>query len=447
MNAGMTVLVVGGGGREHALAWKAAQSARVARVYAAPGNAGSAMEVGVENIGIAADDIEALARFAAEAAIGLSIIGPEAPLVAGIADVFAARGLACFGPRRAAARLEGSKSFAKDFLRRHAIPTAAFESFTEPAPARAHLAARGYPAVIKADGLAAGKGVFIARTRAEAEDALDAMLVEGRFGEAGRRVVVEDFLEGEEASFICIADGEDALPLASSQDHKAAHDGGAGPNTGGMGAYSPAPLVDAAMHARIMRTVIHPALRGLARDGMRYTGFLYAGLMIGADRVPRVLEFNCRLGDPEAQPILLRMQSDLVAHCAAAVRGELAGQRASWDARPALGVVLAAAGYPGAPQTGMPIAGPLHTGEPEPPRKLFHAATGMRDGAGGKRVIVTGGRVLCATACGANVRAAARAAYELAAQIDWRGCWSRRDIGHRAIAREHAARRAQAHSA
>ncbi|MGR3914896.1 MAG: phosphoribosylamine--glycine ligase, partial [Gammaproteobacteria bacterium] len=325
----MKVLVVGGGGREHALAWKAAQSALVTRVYAAPGNAGSAMEPGVENINIAADDIEALARFAAQAAIGLTIVGPETALVAGIADVFAARGLACFGPRRAAARLEGSKCFAKDFMRRHAIPTAAAQPFSDIAAARAHLKTRAYPAVIKADGLAAGKGVVIAHNRAEAEDALHAMLTKRQFGEAGGRVLVEDFLEGEEVSFICIVDGEVALPLASSQDHKAAHDGDAGPNTGGMGAVSPAPLVDA---ARIMRELIRPALRGLARDGMRYTGFLYAGVMRGADGVPRVLEFNCRLGDPEAQIILLRMQSDLVAHCAAAVRGKLAGQRAKWDA-------------------------------------------------------------------------------------------------------------------
>ena len=434
--AKIKVLVIGGGGREHALAWKAAQSPRVARVYVAPGNAGSAAEKRVENIDIDAGDIDLLADFAERREIGLTIVGPEAPLVAGIADAFAARKLACFGPGRDAARLEGSKSFAKEFLRRHEIPTAAHRSFTEAAAARAHLAERAYPAVVKADGLAGGKGVVVAARRRDAEDALDAMLGEKRFGEAGSRVVIEDFLEGEEVSFICIVGGGEVLPLASSQDHKAAHDGDTGPNTGGMGAYSPAPLVDAAMHARILDAVIRPALRGMERDGMQYTGFLYAGLMIGEDRVPRVLEFNCRLGDPEAQPLLLRMRSDLVAHCQAALRGELGAERAQWDARAALGVVLAADGYPGEARIGMPIDGPLHASEAEPPRKVFHAATAAGEAGG---ALVAGGRVLCATACGDDVRAAARGAYRLAEQIEWRGRWYRGDIGHRAIAREEAA--------
>ena len=436
----MKALIVGGGGREHALAWKAAQSALVERVYVAPGNAGTATEARVENVDIDAGDIPALARFAADHDIALTIIGPEAPLVMGVADAFAERGLNCFGPSRAAARLEGSKTFAKDFLRRHAIPTSAYGSFSDAAAAISHLDSLGaddWPAVIKADGLAAGKGVVIAESRREAEAAITDMLTANRYGGAGSRVVVEQFLEGEEASFICMVDGESILPMASSQDHKAAHDGDTGPNTGGMGAYSPAPIVDDAMHERILKTVIRPTVAGLAAEGMPYTGFLYAGLMIGADGVPKVLEFNCRLGDPETQPILMRLRSDLVAHCLAAIRGNLAAERAHWDSRCALGVVMAAAGYPGDYETGAPITGPITgsiTGLSAAAQKVFHAGTKVVNG----QTIAAGGRVLCATATGDTVRTAAQTAYQLAGQIHWPGCWYRSDIGHRAIARETA---------
>lgn len=425
----MKILIAGGGGREHALAWKAAQSARVERVYVAPGNAGTGAEERVQNIAIDADDIHALARFAEDERIDLTLIGPEAPLVMGVADLFAERGLACFGPSRAAARLEGSKTFAKDFLQRHAIPTAAYGSFTDADAALAFLDSFEAPVVVKADGLAAGKGVVIAPTRARAEAAITEMLTQQRYGDAGSRVVVEQFLEGEEASFICMVAGEAVLPMASSQDHKAAHDGDTGPNTGGMGACSPAPIVDDAMHRRIMETVIRPTVKGMAADGMPYTGFLYAGLMIGDDGVPRVLEFNCRLGDPETQPIMLRLRSDLIAHCLAAVQGGLAGERAQWDSRCALGVVMAAAGYPGNHQKGDPIHGLNHD---TTPHKIFHAGTTLTDG----KVTTTGGRVLCPTATGPTPTAAKDAAYQLAKQIKWRGCWYRSDIGHRAVERE-----------
>jgi len=428
----LNILIIGGGGREHALAWKAAQSALVARVFVAPGNAGTSAEPRVENIGIGADDIDALARFAAEARVDLSIVGPEAALVAGVADRFARAGLACFGPSRAAAQLEGSKTFAKDFMRRHAIPTAAWGSFTDADAATKALDDFACPVVVKADGLAAGKGVVIAQTRAAAAAAAAEMLSGHRHGDAGRRVVVEEFLAGEEVSFICMSDGTSILPLASSQDHKAAHDGDAGPNTGGMGACSPAPLVDAAMHARIMDTVMRPAVAGMAADGAPYTGFLYAGLMVDAAGAARVLEFNCRLGDPETQPILLRLRSDLVAHCLAATRGELAGETARWDDNCALGVVMAAAGYPGPPDTGGVIRG---LEKDTAPHKVFHAGTALN--ADGK-VTVAGGRVLCATAAAPTMRAAQSAAYHLAADIDWPGCWYRRDIGHRAIKRQTA---------
>lgn len=433
MNGGrkMKVLIVGGGGREHALAWKAAQSKLVGQVYVAPGNAGTAAESRVENVAIDIEDIHSLARFAADSEIDLTIIGPETPLVTGVADLFAQRDLKCFGPCRSAARLEKSKTFAKDFLRRHKIPSANYRSFTEVDAAFDSLASFDYPLVVKADGLAAGKGVVIADSRRHAESAITGMLTENRYGDAGRRVVIEQFLEGEEVSFICIAAGEALLPMASSQDHKAAGDGDTGPNTGGMGAYSPAPIVDAAMHERILERVIRPTLKGLAAEGIPYTGFLYAGLMIGADGIPRVLEFNCRFGDPETQPIMLRMRSDLVAHCMAALRGNLAGERAQWDNRCALGVVMASAGYPGHADTGAPIHG---LGREGASQKVFHAGTAHKDG----QIITTGGRVLCATATGDTISAARDAAYQLVKQIAWPGCWYRSDIGHRAIAGETA---------
>jgi len=425
------ILIIGGGGREHALAWKIAQSELVERVYVAPGNAGTAAEPRTENIAISPGQLDALAGFAADARIDLTVVGPEAPLVMGVVDRFARAGLDCFGPNAAAARLEGSKTFAKDFMQRHAIPTAAYGSFTEAEAAISALDAFGCPVVVKADGLAAGKGVVIARTRDQAEAAITGMLTRQLHGAAGRRVVVEQFLDGEEASFICMVDGESILPMASSQDHKAAHDGDTGPNTGGMGACSPAPVVDDAMHQRILETVIRPTVAGMAADGMPYTGFLYAGLMIGADAVPRVLEFNCRFGDPETQPVLMRLRSDLASHCLAAVRGELGGELAGarWHQRCALGVVMASAGYPGAYQKGAPIRGLEHDAAPH---KVFHAGTAIADG----QVVVAGGRVLCATATGDTLSAARDAAYRVAARIDWPGCWYRSDIGHRAIAKQ-----------
>ena len=425
----MKVLIVGGGGREHALAWKAAQSELVERVYVAPGNAGTAAEARVENIDIRADASDEMVHFAADHDIGLTIIGPESPLVMGVVDRFAQQGLQCFGPSRAAAALEGSKTFAKDFLKRHAIPTAASGSFTVLDEALDYLDSGAYPVVIKADGLAAGKGVVIAESRRQAEAAITDMLIANRYGDAGSRVVIEEFIEGEEASFICMVDGESILPLASSQDHKAAQDGDTGPNTGGMGAYSPAAIVDQAMHERIMDTVMRPTVAGMADSGMPYSGFLYAGLMIGDDGVPKVLEFNCRLGDPESQPIMLRMRSDLVAHCLAAMRGELDGERAQWDSRCALGVVMAAAGYPDTPDTGAVIHG---LGQDNESQKIFHAGTDLKHG----QVVVTGGRVLCATATGKNIRAAQQSAYNLAKQIHWDGCWYRSDIGYRAVDRK-----------
>ena len=430
----MKILIVGGGGREHALAWKAAQSERVERVYVAPGNAGTAAEACTENVDISAEDIHALARFAVDRQIDLTIIGPETPLVMGVVDLFTQHGLNCFGPSRSAARLEGSKTFAKDFLMRHAIPTPAYGSFTEAGAAIDYLDSVDYPVVIKADGLAAGKGVLIAESRRQAESAITGILTEKRYGEAGNRVVVEQFLEGEEASFICMVAGESILPMASSQDHKAAYNGDTGPNTGGMGAYSPAPIIDDAMHERILERVIRPTVTGMAADGTAYTGFLYAGLMIGTDGIPNVLEFNCRFGDPETQPIMLRMRSDLVSHCLAAVRGGLGNERAQWDSRYALGVVIASAGYPGEYQKGSPIHG---LGREDASQKVFHAGTAVAAAADGQ-IIATGGRVLCATATGDSVSAARDSAYKLADQISWPGCWYRSDIGYRAIARENA---------
>jgi phosphoribosylamine--glycine ligase len=425
----MKVLVIGGGGREHALAWKAAQSERVDRVFVAPGNAGTATEVKLENIAINAEDIAALAGFADAEDIGLTIVGPEAPLVAGIADEFHARGMKIFGPGRGASQLEGSKAFTKDFLKRHGIPTGDYASFTELSPALDYAQGMSLPLVIKADGLAAGKGVVIAHTRAEATATLEDMLVAERFGAAGKRVVVEEFLEGEEASFIAIVGKGRILPLASSQDHKAANDGDSGPNTGGMGAYSPAPVVDSAMHARIMHEIIEPTVAGMEAEGRPYTGFLYAGIMIDVDGAPRVLEYNCRCGDPETQPIMMRLQSDLVTLCEAAVDGTLDAQAAAWTEEACVGVVMAAGGYPGDYAIGDPIGG---LNEKKSRTKVFHAGTAQHDG----RVITAGGRVLCVCALGETVAEAQARCYERVGQISWRDVYYRNDIGYRAIARE-----------
>lgn len=426
----MNVLVVGGGGREHALAWKIAQSASVENVYVAPGNAGTARDPSLKNVPIAADDLPALIQFAREKAITLTVVGPEAPLVLGLVDAFEAAGLPCFGPRKAAAQLEGSKAFCKDFMARHGIPTARYRTFTEIEPAHAYLRQEGVPIVIKADGLAAGKGVIIAQTLEEGLHAVTDMLSGNAFGEAGARVVIEEFLTGEEASFIVMADGQHALAMASSQDHKALLDGDLGPNTGGMGAYSPAPVVTPEVHERAMREVILPTLKGMADDGHPYTGFLYAGLMITAEGTLRVLEFNCRLGDPETQPLLMRLRSDLAALCLAALAGKLDRCTAEWDPRPALGVVLAAEGYPYEIRTGDPIEG-LDSDE-TPDVRVFHAGTRPLS----DQVTTAGGRVLCVSALGATVQEAQRKAYSRIEQIRWPGMVYRTDIGYRAIQRE-----------
>jgi len=427
----MNLLVLGGGGREHALAWKLARSPRVTTVYVAPGNAGTAREPGIENVALDPMDFEGLVRFARGRAIDLTVVGPEAPLVAGVVDHFEAAGLRCFGPRRGAAQLEGSKAFTKDFLARHRIPTAAYETFTDLEPALAYLRMKGAPIVVKADGLAAGKGVIVAATLDEAEAAVTDMLSGNAFGEAGCRVVIEEFLEGEEASFIVISDGEAVLPMATSQDHKRVLDGDLGPNTGGMGAYSPAPVVTEAVHRRILDEVIAPTIRGMAEEGNRYTGFLYAGLMITPAGEPRVIEFNCRFGDPETQPIMLRLTSDLVDLCEAALDGTVFRTRAQWDARPALGVVLAAGGYPGAYAKGQPIVGlPDPAGEPED-TKVFHAGTAVEQ----DRCVTSGGRVLCVTALAEDLESAQARAYSVAREISWDGLQYRRDIGWRALRR------------
>jgi phosphoribosylamine--glycine ligase len=428
----MNILIIGGGGREHALAWKAAQSPLADRVYVAPGNAGTAREPKVENVAIDADAIDRLVAFACEHTVGLTIVGPEAPLVLGVVDDFRAAGLRCFGPTRGAAQLEGSKAFTKDFLARHGIPTAGYATFTAVDPALAYLRERGAPIVVKADGLAAGKGVIVAQTLPEAEAAVRDMLAGNAFGTAGHRVVIEEFLDGEEASFIVMADGAHVLPMATSQDHKRVGDGDTGPNTGGMGAYSPAPVVTPAIHRRVMDEVILPTVRGMAAEGLPYTGFLYAGLMIMPDGTPKVIEYNCRFGDPETQPILLRLRSDLVAHCLAALNGRLDAEHADWDPRAALGVVLAAGGYPGDYRKGDPIGG--LDGLDSADTKVFHAGTAERDG----RVVTNGGRVLCATALGATVGEAQQRAYALVDRIRWDGMICRRDIGYRAVARERA---------
>jgi len=426
----MKVLIVGSGGREHALAWCVAKSARVENVYVAPGNAGTELEAGVENIPVGSDDIETLVSFAQDNDIGLTIVGPEAPLVDGIVDRFTAVGLACFGPSAAAAQLEGSKAFAKDFMARHGIPTAAYGNFTDIDEAVAFIQQTGAPIVVKADGLAAGKGVIIAGTVEEAEAAVRDMLAGNAFGEAGHRVVVEEFLTGEEASFIVMADGEHILPLATSQDHKARDEGDLGPNTGGMGAYSPAPVIDETLHQRAMDTVIRPTIRGMAEQGMPFTGFLYAGLMISPDGETKVLEFNVRFGDPETQPILMRLQSDLSDLCLAAVNGELDQAEAKWDPRPALGVVMAAGGYPGSYSKGQEISGLDEATQGE--TRVFHAGTKLL----GNQVVANGGRVLCVCAMADTVSEAAKAAYAGCENIHWDGAFIRKDIGYRAIARE-----------
>ncbi len=424
----MKLLVIGSGGREHALAWRLAQSPRVQKVYVAPGNAGTAREDGLENIAITA--IPELVAFARDHAIHATVVGPEAPLAAGVVDAFRTAGLRIFGPTKAAAQLESSKDFAKQFMTRHGIPTAKFRTFTAAADAHAYIDAEGAPIVVKADGLAAGKGVVVAMDVAEAHRAIDDMLAGNALGTAGNRVVIEEFLDGEEASFIVMADGHHALPLATSQDHKRLRDGDAGPNTGGMGAYSPAPVVTPEIHARVMREVIMPTLRGMEQDGILFTGFLYAGLMIKPDGALKVLEFNCRMGDPETQPIMLRLKSDLVDLVDAAIDGHLDKAEAAWDRRIALGVVLAAHNYPGTPRRGDVIAGLGDgRGDNEADAHVFHAGTAEKDG----HVVTAGGRVLCVTALGDNVRAAQKRAYEIVDAIRFDGMQMRRDIGHRAL--------------
>ena len=426
----MNVLVIGSGGREHALAFKAAQSAKVEKVFVAPGNAGTALEPKLENVAIGVEDIAALVSFAKENNVELTIVGPEAPLVIGVVDKFSEEGLAIFGPTAAAAQLEGSKSFTKDFLARHKIPTADYQTFEQIDPALAYLKEKGAPIVVKADGLAAGKGVIVAMTEQEAEDAIRDMLAGNAFGDAGSRVVIEEFLEGEEASFIVMVDGENVLPFATSQDHKRAYNEDKGPNTGGMGAYSPAPVVTAEIHQRIMDEVIYPTVKGMSYEGHPYTGFLYAGLMITADGTPKVIEYNCRFGDPETQPIMLRLQSDLVELIEAANRVELDKTDIQFDSRAAVGVVLAAAGYPGSYPKGDAISG-LRVDYAEG-TKVFHAGT-KQDG---DNVVTAGGRVLCATALGNTVTEAQQNAYKLVDEINWQGVEFRTDIAYRAIARE-----------
>lgn len=425
----MKILVIGGGGREHALAWKAAQNEMVQTVFVAPGNAGTSTENKLTNVAIGAEDVDALLDFAKQEHVDLTIVGPEAPLVLGVVDKFEAAGLKVFGPSQAAAQLEGSKAFTKDFLARHQIPTAAYQNFTEIDPAIAYVREQGAPIVIKADGLAAGKGVIVAMTLEEAEAAIKDMLAGNAFGEAGSRVVIEEFLTGEEASFIVMVDGKNVLPMATSQDHKRAYNGDEGPNTGGMGAYSPAPVVTPDIHNRIMEEVIYPTVEGMAKEGHPYKGFLYAGLMIAEDGTPKVIEYNCRFGDPETQPIMMRMQSDLVDLCFAALAGELNNASIEFDPRPAVGVVLAAGGYPGSYNKGDIITGiPAATLD----TKTFHAGTKEIDG----NVTTNGGRVLCATAMGSSVTEAQQAAYRLVEQIKWQGVEYRTDIAYRAIARE-----------
>jgi phosphoribosylamine--glycine ligase len=425
----MNILIIGGGGREHALAWKAAQSAKVTQVFLAPGNAGTALEDKLTNIDVEAQDVPALLAFAEQNQIDLTIVGPEVPLVLGVVDAFQAKGLKIFGPSQAAAQLEGSKAFTKDFLERHNIPTADYQNFTEIEPALAYVQQKGAPIVVKADGLAAGKGVIVAMTLSEAENAIRDMLAGNVFGEAGSRVVIEEFLDGEEASFIVMVDGTNVLPFATSQDHKRVGNGDSGPNTGGMGAYSPAPVVTADIHQRVMQEVIYPTIKGMAAEGNTYVGFLYAGLMIMADGTPKVIEYNCRFGDPETQPIMMRLQSDLVELVEAALDGKLDQIQARFDTRASVGVVLAAGGYPANYSKGDEIDG-LELGDNN--SKIFHAGTKNIDG----KVTTNGGRVLCATALGNTVTEAQQNAYQLAKTISWNGMFYRDDIAYRAIARE-----------
>ncbi len=421
----MKLLVIGSGGREHAIAWRLAQSPRVQKIFIAPGNGGTAREAGLENVAISG--IDKLAEFALAENIHLTVVGPEAPLADGIVDLFRSRGLRILGPTQACARLESSKQFAKEFMTRYRIPTAEFSSFDAAHAAHAYIEAHGTPVVVKADGLAAGKGVIVAMSADEAHRAIEQFLVERTMGAAGNRVVIEEFLEGEEASFIVLADGEHVLPLATSQDHKRLRDGDRGPNTGGMGAYSPAPVVTPELHARVVREIIQPVLAGMTEEGHRYTGFLYAGLMIGSTGNPRVLEFNCRLGDPETQPILLRLKSDLFELIESAMEGRLDHVKAEWDRRAALGVVLAASGYPDAPEKGHVVTGLPAAREDF---RVFHSGTALKDGA----IVTNGGRVLCVTALGDSIKMAQRRAYEVAEGIRFDGMQYRRDIGHRAVA-------------
>lgn len=427
----MKVLIIGNGGREHALAWKTAQAPNTT-VFVAPGNAGTALEPNLTNVNISATDIAGLVKFAKDNQIDLTIVGPEAPLVLGVVDAFSDVGLNCFGPTQGAAQLEGSKAFSKDFLAKHKIPTADYQVFTEIDPALAYIANKGTPIVIKADGLAAGKGVIIAQTTHEAESAVKDMLAGNKFGTAGSRVVIEEFLTGEEASFIVMADGVNALAMATSQDHKARDNGDQGPNTGGMGAYSPAPVVTQAIHDRVMAEVIYPTIRGMATDGLPYTGFLYAGLMIDSAGNPKVLEFNCRFGDPETQPIMMRLQSNLAELCLAALSQQLDSIQITWDPRPALGVVIAAGGYPNDYATGHVING-LEAAATIPNAKVFHAGTQLN---ADNEVVTQGGRVLCATSLGEHVADAQAQAYAVAKKISWQDHFYRTDIGYRAIARE-----------
>ncbi|VAW50613.1 Phosphoribosylamine--glycine ligase [hydrothermal vent metagenome] len=426
----MKVLIIGSGGREHALAWKAVQSPLVNQVIVAPGNAGTALENNIKNVDINGEDIPALLAYAKNESIDLTIVGPEAALVGGIVDIFTQEGLKIFGPTKSAAQLEGSKAFTKDFLERHKIPTAFYGNFTEIEPAVAYIIDKGAPIVIKADGLAAGKGVILAQTNDEAIAAVNDMLAGNKFGDAGARVVIEEFLYGEEASFICMVDGKNVLPMASSQDHKARDNGDTGPNTGGMGAYSPAPVVTPEMHNRIMQMVIEPTVKGMSDEGNSFTGFLYAGVMINNEGIPKVLEYNVRFGDPETQPIMMRLKSDLVQHCLDAIEGKLDQAETSWDERTSLGVVLAAGGYPGSYDKDDIISG-LENTETDS-TKVFHAGTANKDG----NVVTNGGRVLCAVALGHSVTEAQNLAYQVVDKISWKDVYCRTDIGHRAIARE-----------
>lgn len=420
--------MIGGGGREHALAWKLAQSSQVETVFVAPGNAGTAAEEKLKNISVDAADFDALADFAKQNNCELTVVGPEAPLVNGIVDFFESQGLHCFGPSAAAAQLEGSKAFTKAFLARHGIPTGAYETFTDPEAACAYIQANGAPIVVKADGLAAGKGVVVALSVEEAEAAVRDMLSGNAFGDAGARVVIEEFLEGEEASFIVMVDGTDVIPMATSQDHKRVGEGDTGPNTGGMGAYSPAPVVTNAVYQRVMEEIITPTVVGMLEDGNRYRGFLYAGLMIDASGAPKVIEFNCRFGDPETQPIMMRLESDLALHCLAACKGRLTGETVTWSSDATIGIVLASEHYPASSPTGLPITG---LGEEPQGVKVFHAGTTMADGA----TVTSGGRVLCVTARSVSLAEAAATAYQAIESIGWDGMKYRSDIGWRALAR------------